>query len=71
MNKTAKIFVTIGIVFVFLLLFGILNAARTASGYKTPGFLGVILLAAVIGSIRAIWKKDKDNNSNSNSILQK
>ena len=70
MGKLAKILVTIGIVFVFFLLFGLLNAGRQEAGYRTPGFIGVILLAAAYG-IRAIWKKEKNDKNNDSSILQR
>lgn len=43
------------------------------SGHST-GLIGIILLAALIGAIRAIWKKpnDEDNNNNDgSSVLQK
>ena len=47
---------------------------REASGHSTPGFLGVILLLAVIGAVRAIWKsgkKDGDKSDSNSSVLQK
>ena len=71
MGKLAKILVTIGIVFVFFLLFGLLNAGRQEAGYRTPGFIGVILLAAAYGAIRAIWKNEKNDKNNDSSILQR
>ena len=43
---------------------------------QSSGFVGLILLVALIGAIRAIWKKpnnekeDKNNEKNS-SVLQK
>ena len=71
MNKLAKVLVTIGIVLVFFLLFALLNAVRQESGHRTPGFIGIILLAAAYGAIRAIWKKGKNDKGNDSSILQK
>ena len=71
MNKLAKVLVTIVIVFVFFLLFALLNAVRQESGHRTPGFIGVILLAAAYGAIRAIWKKGNNDKNNDSSILQK
>lgn len=76
MNKTAKIIVTIIVVFTFFMLFALVNAGREASGHSTPGFLGVILLAAAYGAIRAVWKSGKDksednNNDYPDSMLQK
>lgn len=73
MNKTAKIIVTIILIFAFLFLFAIVNGVREASGAHTPGILGLILLAALYGAIRAIWKKEKNdkNDNHSDSMLQK
>lgn len=73
MNKLAKILVTIGVLFVFFLLFGAVVGSLDAAGQKTPGFLGLILFAAAFFSIRAIWKSGKkdDNDKNSTSVLQR
>lgn len=75
MNKTAKIIVTVIVVFAFFMLFALVNAGREASGHSTPGILGLILLAAAYGAIRAIWKsgkdKSKDKNDYPDSMLQK
>lgn len=71
MNKTAKILVTICIVLVFFLLFAAIVGTREASGHKTPGFLGLILFAAVLGAIRAIWKSKKKDDDSDSSMLQK
>lgn len=76
MSKTAKIVVTIIVVFAFFMLFALVNAGREASGHSTPGILGLILLAAAYGAIRAIWKSGKDKSKDSNndypdSMLQK
>lgn len=76
MSKLAKILVTVGVLFVYFLLSAMLVGVREASGHTTPGFMGIILLVAVIGAIRAIWKSgkkdgDNDNNNNDTSILQK
>ena len=73
MNKLAKIIVTVVVVFVFFLLFGAVVGSRSDAGNQTPGPLGLILFAAVFFSVRAIWKKKKndDNVEDNNSILQK
>lgn len=74
MSKFAKILVTIGVLFVYFLLSAVAVGVRESAGYKTPGFMGIILLVAVIGAIRAIWKsgkKNSDNDNNDTSILQK
>lgn len=73
MNKLAKVLVTIGVIFVFFLLFAALVGGREASGHKTPGFLGLILFAVVYYGVRAIWKNEKKDNNDDNdiSVLQK
>jgi membrane associated rhomboid family serine protease len=73
MNKLAKIIVTIGVLLVFFLLFGAVVGIRSATGQHTPGLLGLILFAAVVSSIRAIWKSGKTdgNDKDNGSILQK
>lgn len=73
MNSFAKLLVTIVVIVLFLALFGALVGARESSGHSTPGFFGVILLLAVIGAVRAIWKSGKkdDNNDSNSSVLQK
>jgi hypothetical protein len=71
MGKTAKILVTIGLVFLFFIIFGAIAGAMSDAG-RTPGILGLIVFGALIGALRAIWKKSKnDEDNNSNSILQK
>ena len=73
MNKIAKIIVTIGILLVFFLLFGAVVGSQSATGQNTPGPLGLILFAALVFSIRAIWKsgKNENNDKDNSSILQK
>lgn len=71
MSKLAKILVTIGIVFIFFIFFSIVVGTAEASGQKTPGIVGLVLFAAVIGAIRLVWKNDKNNeNNNKGGILQ-
>lgn len=64
MKKTSKIIVTIVLIIVWFFLSSIVIGVRTDAGHSTPGFLGIILLAALIGGLKAIWKKDKDDNNN-------
>jgi hypothetical protein len=75
MSKLAKILVTIGVVFLFLVINTVITGVRSEAGYKTPGFLAVIVFVGMIGALKAIWKKPKnedDNKDNDNtSILQK
>lgn len=70
MSTFVKIVVTIGVVFLFFIVFGAIVGIRGGSGHSTPGFLGLIAFAALVGALRAIWKgkgKKKEDNS---SILQ-
>lgn len=71
MGKTTKIFVTIVCVFLFIIVFGVIAGIRSDAG-QTPGILGLIVFGALIGALRAIWKKNKnDDNNDKTSVLQK
>lgn len=70
MTKTAKIIITIVAIVLFFLLFSTIVSARQSAGAKTPGLLGLILFAGLIGALRAVWKKPKNNNSDDSSSLQ-
>lgn len=73
MSKSAKVLVTIGAIFLYIIIVTPITAAMKESG-QSSSFIGLILLVALIGAIRAIWKnnnidtKDKEDNS---SVLQK
>lgn len=69
MSKLAKILVTIGVVFLFLIVYGALVGAMSNAGH-TPGILGMIIMIAFIGALWGIWKGGKKSDNN-NSILQK
>ena len=72
MNKESKILVTLGIVFIFFVLFAAIVGIRGEAGHKTPGILGLVVFAGMVGALKAIWKKNKsEGNENNNSILQK
>ena len=73
MSKLAKILVTIGVVFLFLVINTVIAGVRSEAGYKTPGFLGLIVFAGMLGALKAIWKKPKKENDDNDksSILQK
>ncbi len=72
MSKLSKIVVTLGVVFVFFIVFAAIVGFRSEAGFKTPGILGLIVFAGMVGALRAIWKKPKkEDNGNDNSILQK
>ena len=59
MNKASKIIVTIVIIVVFIFLYAIIVGVRSEAGNRTPGILGLVVFAGMIGAIRAVWKKDK------------
>lgn len=63
MNKTSKIIVTIVIIVAFIFLFGIIVGVLGDNGNSTPGIFGLIVFAGMIGAIRAVWKKDKDEDN--------
>jgi len=52
-------------------LLGALIGIRESSGHRTPGMLGLILFAGLVGAIRAIWKKQSNDDDTDASILQK
>lgn len=62
MSKTSKIIVTIVIIVVFIALFGAIVGIRGDSGHSTPGIFGLIVFAGMIGAVRAVWKKDGDED---------
>ena len=62
MSKASKIIVTIIVVVVFIVLDVIIVGTRSDAGYSTPGPLGLIVFLGMIGAIRAIWKKEKNEN---------
>lgn len=69
MSKISKVVVTIVVVVVSFLLFGVIVGVRESAGYTTPGPLGLIIMLGAYGAIRAVWKKgDKKDD---NSTLQK
>lgn len=72
MSKLAKILVTIGVVFLFFIVFAVIAGAMSDAG-RTPGILGLIVFGALIGALRAIWKKPKseDDKDDNTSVLQK
>ena len=71
MNKSSQILVTVGVVFLFFIIFGAIAGAMSDAG-RTPGFLGLIAFGGLIGALKAIWKdSNKEDSDNNNSILQK
>ena len=57
MEKSTKIIVTIVIVIVFIAIFAAISGIRSDAGNATPGVLGLVVFAALIFGLRAIWKK--------------
>lgn len=71
MSQLSRILVTVGVVFLFFIIFGAIAGSMSDAG-RTPGILGLIVFGALIGALRAIWKKPKNDDNNDNtSILQK
>lgn len=72
MSKLSKIVVTIVVVLLFLIIHTVIVGIRSDAGYKTPGFLDVIVFLAAVGALTAIWKKPKNKDGDDNSsVLQK
>ena len=59
MSKVSKVIVTIVIIVIFVFLYAIIFGVRSETGNRTPGILGLVVFAGMIGAIRAVWKKDK------------
>ncbi|MBP3246357.1 MAG: hypothetical protein J6M36_00570 [Prevotella sp.] len=55
MTKTAKVLVTIGVIFLYIIIATPITAAMKES-VQSAGFVGLILLVALVGSIRVILK---------------
>lgn len=76
MSKSVKILVTLGAIFLYIIISVPILAALKSSG-GSISFVGLVLLAALIGGLRAIWRKPESSDEVSNikddnsSILQK
>lgn len=71
MSKLAKCLITAVIIVIFIVIFAIITGVRSDAGHSTPGILGLIVFAGMIGGIRAVWKSgDDDKKDNNSSILQ-
>ena len=71
MKKSSKVLVTVVAIVVFVLLFSVVVGVRTDAGHSTPGILGVILLFGLIGALKAVWKKDGEQDNNDNEIKKR
>ena len=70
MSKLAKILVTTGAIFIYIVVATIIIASIKEAG-GSPSFISLILLVALIGAIRAIWKKPKNDDEDKNTpVLQ-
>ena len=63
MSKASKIVVTIVIIIAFMAIFGIIVGVRGDNGNSTPGIFCLIVFAGMIGAVRAIWKKDQNEDN--------
>ena len=70
MSKASKIIVTIVIVVVFIALFTVIVGVRGDAGHSTPGPFGLIVFFGMIGAIKAVWKKDNDENGDNHPEKQ-
>lgn len=59
MGKASKIIVTIVCVIVFIALTAVVSGIRSDAGAATPGILAIILMIALVGALRAAWKKEE------------
>ena len=71
MKKTSKIIVTIVVLFVFFILFGLIVLYRQESGSQTPGILGLVVFVGMLGALREVWKKKKDGGTSENMVNNK
>jgi hypothetical protein len=56
MTRTSKILATVGIVLVFLLINGLLQAGSGPGG-RNLGVVGIILFFGLIAALRSVWRK--------------
>ena len=54
MSQLSKILVTIGVVVLFVIIFGAIAGSMCDAG-RTPGILGLIVFGALIGALRALF----------------
>ncbi|CCZ43771.1 unknown [Bacteroides sp. CAG:545] len=71
MKKTSKIIITIVAIVVFFFIFAVIVGVRGEAGHSTPGMLGLIAFAGLIGGLKAVWKKSDDDNTTGTDIEKK
>ena len=71
MSKASKIIVTIVIIVLEIVLSAIIIGVRSDAGYSTPGPLGLIVFLGMIGAIKAVWKKEKNEDNNKGNDITK
>lgn len=59
MEKTTKIIITVVSVIVFLVLFAVVVGVTQSRG---GGIIGLMLVAGLIGGLKAVWKKEDNDN---------
>lgn len=69
-NKLSKVLITIIAVIIFIVLFAIIVGVRGDAGESGPGMFGLIVVAALIGALSAIWK-NKDDKNYTNDLTKK
>jgi hypothetical protein len=70
MSKTSKILATIGVIFLFMILSGALQAGSGPGG-RNPGIIGIVFMVGLIAGIRAIWKSPTSTKNAENTDLKK
>ncbi len=59
MSKVSKIILTVAMVLIFFLLSAFIGELRGHGG--RTGVWGIIFMLALVGGLRALWKKPKNN----------
>ena len=71
MSKLAKVLFTAVILVIFIAIFAVITGVRGDAGHSTPGIVGLLVFAGMIGGIRAGWKSGhEDKKDDNSSILQ-
>ena len=68
MKKVSKIIITIIAIVIFIFLYAVVIVIRGETGHSTPGILGLIIFAGLIGALKAVWKKPDGGKSSGSDI---